>query len=133
MLALLCDLVAEDIAPTAGFFFLASSKSKCCLLFFFARLPSISHVGLTSSFSLFFFLVCPSPNTRSHSIFTLKIMIKECMPDGQEVMRNGQLNLVDLAGLVDFDDDKMEDGHDMDTHIRVTRIHRKLLVICCVS
>ncbi|CAN0229208.1 unnamed protein product [Discosporangium mesarthrocarpum] len=37
-------------------------------------------------------------SSRSHSIFTLKIMIKECMPDGQEVMRNGQLNLVDLAG-----------------------------------
>lgn len=39
-------------------------------------------------------------SSRSHSIFTLKIMIKECMPDGQEVMRNGQLNLVDLAGCV---------------------------------
>ncbi|CAN0246722.1 unnamed protein product [Pylaiella littoralis] len=37
-------------------------------------------------------------SSRSHSIFTLKIMIKECMPDGQEAMRNGQLNLVDLAG-----------------------------------
>ncbi|KAG5182648.1 P-loop containing nucleoside triphosphate hydrolase protein, partial [Tribonema minus] len=37
-------------------------------------------------------------SSRSHSIFTLKIMIKELLPDGQEVMRNGQLNLVDLAG-----------------------------------
>lgn len=37
-------------------------------------------------------------SSRSHSIFTLKIMIKEWMPDGQEVVRNGQLNLVDLAG-----------------------------------
>mmetsp|Transcript_3037 Transcript_3037/g.3174 ORF Transcript_3037/g.3174 Transcript_3037/m.3174 type:complete len:1094 (-) Transcript_3037:19-3300(-) len=37
-------------------------------------------------------------SSRSHSIFTMKIMIKECNVDGEEVVRHGQLNLVDLAG-----------------------------------
>jgi kinesin family protein 11 len=39
-------------------------------------------------------------SSRSHSIFTMKIMIKECNVDGEEVVRHGQLNLVDLAGYV---------------------------------
>jgi kinesin family protein 11 len=37
-------------------------------------------------------------SSRSHSIFTIKMMIKETLVDGQEFMRHGQLNLVDLAG-----------------------------------
>jgi kinesin family protein 11 len=37
-------------------------------------------------------------SSRSHSIFTMKIMIKEYNVDGEEVVRHGQLNLVDLAG-----------------------------------
>ena len=37
-------------------------------------------------------------SSRSHSIFTLKIMIKETNVDGEDVVRHGQLNLVDLAG-----------------------------------
>ena len=37
-------------------------------------------------------------SSRSHSIFTLKIMIKETNVEGEEVLRHGQLNLVDLAG-----------------------------------
>ena len=37
-------------------------------------------------------------SSRSHSIFTMKIMIKECDVEGEEVVRHGQLNLVDLAG-----------------------------------
>ena len=37
-------------------------------------------------------------SSRSHSIFTMKIMIKELQVDGEEVVRHGQLNLVDLAG-----------------------------------
>ncbi len=37
-------------------------------------------------------------SSRSHSIFTMKIMIKEFDIDGEEVVRHGQLNLVDLAG-----------------------------------
>ena len=37
-------------------------------------------------------------SSRSHSIFTLKIMIKEMNIDGEDVVRHGQLNLVDLAG-----------------------------------
>lgn len=42
--------------------------------------------------------LCNKNSSRSHSIFTLKIMIKEMNVDGEEVIRNGQLNLVDLAG-----------------------------------
>ena len=42
--------------------------------------------------------LCNKNSSRSHSIFTLKIMIKECNVEGEEVIRHGQLNLVDLAG-----------------------------------
>ena len=42
--------------------------------------------------------LCNKNSSRSHSIFTMKIMIKECNVDGEEVVRHGQLNLVDLAG-----------------------------------
>jgi kinesin family protein 11 len=42
--------------------------------------------------------LCNKNSSRSHSIFTMKIMIKETNVDGEEVIRNGQLNLVDLAG-----------------------------------
>ncbi len=38
--------------------------------------------------------LCNKNSSRSHSIFTLKIMIKECNVDGEEVVRHGQLNLV---------------------------------------
>lgn len=41
---------------------------------------------------------CNKNSSRSHSIFTLKIMIKELADDGNEAIRHGQLNLVDLAG-----------------------------------
>ena len=37
-------------------------------------------------------------SSRSHSIFSMKIMIKELSVEGEEVVRHGQLNLVDLAG-----------------------------------
>ncbi len=42
--------------------------------------------------------LCNKNSSRSHSIFTMKIMIKECNVEGEEVVRHGQLNLVDLAG-----------------------------------
>lgn len=42
--------------------------------------------------------LCNKNSSRSHSIFTMKIMVKECSVDGEEVVRHGQLNLVDLAG-----------------------------------
>jgi kinesin family protein 11 len=42
--------------------------------------------------------LCNKNSSRSHSIFTMKIMIKECNVVGEEVVRHGQLNLVDLAG-----------------------------------
>jgi len=42
--------------------------------------------------------LCNKNSSRSHSIFTMKIMIKESSVDGEEVVRHGQLNLVDLAG-----------------------------------
>lgn len=37
-------------------------------------------------------------SSRSHTIFTIRVMVKESQPDGDEVVRNGQFNLVDLAG-----------------------------------
>ncbi len=42
--------------------------------------------------------LCNKNSSRSHSIFTMKIMIKESNVEGEEVVRHGQLNLVDLAG-----------------------------------
>ena len=45
--------------------------------------------------------LCNKTSSRSHSIFTMKIMIKECNVEGEEVVRHGQLNLVDLAGYVE--------------------------------
>lgn len=42
--------------------------------------------------------LCNKNSSRSHSIFTMKIMIKETNVEGEEVVRHGQLNLVDLAG-----------------------------------
>eukprot|EP00981_Chlorochromonas_danica_P012539 scaffold5121_cov223-Ochromonas_danica.AAC.17 len=42
--------------------------------------------------------LCNKNSSRSHTIFTLKIMIKEYNVEGEEVVRHGQLNLVDLAG-----------------------------------
>uniref|UniRef100_A0A5B6ZZT6 Kinesin motor domain-containing protein n=1 Tax=Davidia involucrata TaxID=16924 RepID=A0A5B6ZZT6_DAVIN len=37
-------------------------------------------------------------SSRSHSIFSITIHIKECTPDGEEMIKCGKLNLVDLAG-----------------------------------
>jgi hypothetical protein len=37
-------------------------------------------------------------SSRSHAIFTIKIIIKELNDLGEEIVKNGQLNLVDLAG-----------------------------------
>ncbi|TYI35072.1 hypothetical protein ES332_A03G050400v1 [Gossypium tomentosum] len=37
-------------------------------------------------------------SSRSHSIFSITIHIKECTPEGEEMIKSGKLNLVDLAG-----------------------------------
>lgn len=37
-------------------------------------------------------------SSRSHSIFSITIHIKECTPEGEEMIKCGKLNLVDLAG-----------------------------------
>jgi kinesin family protein 11 len=39
-------------------------------------------------------------SSRSHAIFTMRVLSKEVNEDGQEVVKSGQLNLVDLAGYV---------------------------------
>ncbi|KAK4786082.1 hypothetical protein SAY86_002771 [Trapa natans] len=39
-----------------------------------------------------------SQSSRSHSIFSILIYIKECTPEGEEMVKCGKLNLVDLAG-----------------------------------
>jgi kinesin family protein 11 len=42
--------------------------------------------------------LCNKNSSRSHSVFTLKVVIKETNGSGEEEVRAGQLNLVDLAG-----------------------------------
>lgn len=37
-------------------------------------------------------------SSRSHSIFTITIHLRESSPDGEDVIKIGKLNLVDLAG-----------------------------------
>uniref|UniRef100_A0A7S1TIM7 Kinesin motor domain-containing protein n=1 Tax=Compsopogon caeruleus TaxID=31354 RepID=A0A7S1TIM7_9RHOD len=37
-------------------------------------------------------------SSRSHSVFTITILIKEATPDGEDLLKIGKLNLVDLAG-----------------------------------
>ncbi|KAL6967423.1 Kinesin-like protein KIN-5D [Sarracenia purpurea var. burkii] len=37
-------------------------------------------------------------SSRSHSIFSITIHVKECTPEGEEIIKCGKLNLVDLAG-----------------------------------
>jgi kinesin family member 11 len=37
-------------------------------------------------------------SSRSHSVFSITIHIKECTPEGDEMIKSGKLNLVDLAG-----------------------------------
>lgn len=39
-----------------------------------------------------------STSSRSHSIFTITIHVKEATPDGEDLIKCGKLNLVDLAG-----------------------------------
>lgn len=41
---------------------------------------------------------CNESSSRSHSVFTLTVYIKETTPKGEDVLRTGKLNLVDLAG-----------------------------------
>lgn len=41
---------------------------------------------------------CNDHSSRSHSVFTITVNIKQVTSDGQELVRVGKLNLVDLAG-----------------------------------
>lgn len=41
---------------------------------------------------------CNDHSSRSHSVFTITVHIKEVNPSGEECLRVGKLNLVDLAG-----------------------------------
>ena len=42
--------------------------------------------------------LCNKQSSRSHSVFTLKVVVKQTNTAGEEEVRAGQLNLVDLAG-----------------------------------
>lgn len=55
--------------------------------------PRVISLEIDPSY-MFVFLVC----SRSHSIFSITIHIKETTPEGEELMKCGKLNLVDLAG-----------------------------------
>lgn len=41
---------------------------------------------------------CNESSSRSHSVFTLTVHVKETTSKGEDVLRTGKLNLVDLAG-----------------------------------
>ncbi|KAK6361826.1 kinesin motor protein cin8 [Orbilia blumenaviensis] len=41
---------------------------------------------------------CNDLSSRSHTVFTIIVQVKDTGPDGEEYMRTGKLNLVDLAG-----------------------------------
>lgn len=41
---------------------------------------------------------CNDLSSRSHTVFTITVHVKETSEDGEEILRTGKLNLVDLAG-----------------------------------
>jgi hypothetical protein len=45
-----------------------------------------------------FLNVCLCVNSRSHTVFSITVHIKENSLDGEELLKTGKLNLVDLAG-----------------------------------
>ncbi|KAF8646114.1 hypothetical protein HU200_065960 [Digitaria exilis] len=49
-------------------------------------------------------------SSRSHSIFSITIHIKECTPEGDEMIKCGKLNLVDLAGSENISRSGARDG-----------------------
>lgn len=49
-------------------------------------------------------------SSRSHSIFSITIHIKECTPEGEELIKCGKLNLVDLAGSENISRSGARDG-----------------------
>ncbi|CAL9138541.1 unnamed protein product [Musa acuminata var. zebrina] len=49
-------------------------------------------------------------SSRSHSIFSITIHIKECTPEGEEMIKCGKLNLVDLAGSENISRSGARDG-----------------------
>ncbi|XP_074569890.1 kinesin-like protein KIN-5A [Curcuma longa] len=49
-------------------------------------------------------------SSRSHSIFSITIHIKEITPDGEELIKSGKLNLVDLAGSENISRSGARDG-----------------------
>ena len=51
-----------------------------------------------------------SRSSRSHSIFTVTIHLKEATPEGEDVIKIGKLNLVDLAGSENINRSGAKDG-----------------------
>ncbi|WOL04664.1 kinesin-like protein KIN-5A [Canna indica] len=49
-------------------------------------------------------------SSRSHSIVSITIHIKECTHDGEEIIKSGKLNLVDLAGSENISRSGARDG-----------------------
>jgi kinesin family protein 11 len=42
--------------------------------------------------------LCNNQSSRSHSVFSVTIHMKESTPEGEDLIKCGKLNLVDLAG-----------------------------------
>jgi hypothetical protein len=71
---------------------------------------------------MFVFLVC----SRSHSIFSITIHIKETTPEGEELMKCGKLNLVDLAGSENI---SRSGAKDVRSGILISSMRHALVVI----
>jgi len=76
------------------------------------------HIHLT----MFVFLVC----SRSHSIFSITIHIKETTPEGEELMKCGKLNLVDLAGSENI---SRSGAKDVRSRILISSMRHALVII----
>lgn len=70
-----------------------------CSAQFVPYLPSSTHPYLTYTESAVRALtINPIPRSRSHTVFTIVVHMKENSPEGEELVKIGKLNLVDLAG-----------------------------------
>ena len=106
-----CQNLLEILVTSASDIFDVLQKGECVVLLIFFLSRTFHRCDNRSELDVFPSLLAMTRrqtaatlmnknSSRSHSIFTMKIMMKESNADGEEVVKNGQLNLVDLAGFV---------------------------------
>ena len=72
-----------------------------CLESWYSRIIKCSMPKSCAFSSLYIYLLISVPfcvNSRSHTIFSITVHIKEKSADGEELLKVGKINLVDLAG-----------------------------------